>query len=53
MKVAVVGGGINGIMIAWELARQGCDVVLFERAGLMQATSAASSKMLHGGIRYL
>lgn len=53
MKVAIVGGGINGIMIAWELARQGCEVVLFERAGLMQATSAASSKMLHGGIRYL
>lgn len=53
MRVAVVGGGINGVMIAWELALNKCQVVLFERAGIMQATSAASSKMLHGGIRYL
>jgi len=53
MRVAVVGGGINGVMIGWELARQGCGVTLFERSGLMQETSRASSKMLHGGIRYL
>jgi len=53
MKVAVVGGGINGVMSAWALARRGCSVDLFERGELMAATSSASSKMLHGGLRYL
>lgn len=53
MKVAVVGGGINGVMSAWALARRGCAVDLFERGELMAATSSASSKMLHGGLRYL
>jgi glycerol-3-phosphate dehydrogenase len=51
--VAVIGGGINGIMTAWELARRGCRVDLFERNRLMSATSRASTKMLHGGLRYL
>jgi glycerol-3-phosphate dehydrogenase len=53
MKVAVIGGGINGIMTAWELRRRGCGVDLFERGRLMSATSRASTKMLHGGLRYL
>lgn len=53
MKVAVVGGGINGVMSAWSLARRGCEVMLFERGALMGATSAASTKLLHGGLRYL
>lgn len=53
MKVAVIGGGINGVMTAWELARRGCDVDLFEKGRLMSATSRASTKMLHGGLRYL
>ncbi len=49
----MVGGGINGLCCAWELARDGHHVTLFERDGIMQATSRASSKLLHGGIRYL
>lgn len=53
MKVAVVGGGINGVMSAWALARRGCEVDLFEKGELMAATSSATSKMLHGGLRYL
>lgn len=53
MKVAVIGGGINGLSSAWQLAVAGYDVSLFERDGLMQATSQASSKLLHGGLRYL
>ena len=53
MRVAIVGGGINGVMSAWALRRRGHDVVLFERSVLMGATSAASSKLLHGGLRYL
>lgn len=53
MKIAVIGGGINGLSSAWQLALAGHQVTLFERDKLMQATSAASSKLLHGGLRYL
>jgi glycerol-3-phosphate dehydrogenase len=53
VKVAVVGGGINGVMSAWALALKGCSVDLFERGRLMGATSSASTKLLHGGLRYL
>jgi glycerol-3-phosphate dehydrogenase len=53
MKIAVIGGGINGLSSAWQLALAGHQVSLFERDGLMQATSSASSKLLHGGLRYL
>lgn len=53
MKVAVVGGGINGVMAGWAFARCGCVVELFERDRLMGATSSATTKMLHGGLRYL
>ncbi|MDP5142326.1 glycerol-3-phosphate dehydrogenase/oxidase [Rheinheimera baltica] len=53
MKIAVIGGGINGLSSAWQLALAGHKVSLFERDSLMQATSAASSKLLHGGLRYL
>lgn len=53
MRVAVIGGGINGVMVAWEFAKQGCQVDLYERNKLMEATSRSSTKMLHGGLRYL
>lgn len=52
-RIAVVGGGINGAGIAWELARRDYDVVLFEKGTCGAQTSAASSKMIHGGLRYL
>jgi glycerol-3-phosphate dehydrogenase len=53
MDIAVVGGGINGLCSAWELARQGHRVELFERGRLLGETSGASTKLLHGGLRYL
>jgi glycerol-3-phosphate dehydrogenase len=51
--VAVVGGGINGLCIAWELARRGWQVEVFERQRCLEQTSGASTKLLHGGLRYL
>ncbi len=53
MNIGIVGGGINGLCCAWHLARQRHDVHLYERDMLMRATSCASSKLLHGGLRYL
>ncbi len=53
MKICMVGGGINGLCCAWVLAQKGHDVHLFERSKLPRETSQASSKLLHGGLRYL
>ena len=51
--VLVIGGGINGIAVFRELALQGVDVALVERADFASGATAASSHMVHGGIRYL
>ena len=51
--VLIIGGGINGIATFRELALQGIDVALVERADYVSGASAASSHMIHGGIRYL
>ncbi|UWF78644.1 MULTISPECIES: glycerol-3-phosphate dehydrogenase/oxidase [Microbacterium] len=51
--VLVIGGGINGISLFRDLALQGVDVVLVERSDFASGASAASSHMIHGGIRYL
>lgn len=53
MDIGVVGGGINGLCCAWRLASQGHQVSIYERGRLLNATSSASSKLLHGGLRYL
>lgn len=49
----VVGGGINGVGIARDAAGRGLKVLLCEKGDLAGATSSASSKMIHGGLRYL
>ncbi|MSO85603.1 MAG: glycerol-3-phosphate dehydrogenase [Rhodospirillales bacterium] len=49
----VVGGGINGAGIARDAAGRGLKTLLVEQADLAQATSSASSKLIHGGLRYL
>ncbi|MET0382708.1 MAG: glycerol-3-phosphate dehydrogenase [Burkholderiaceae bacterium] len=49
----VVGGGVNGAGIARDLAGRGLRVVLCEQDDLAQATSSASTKLIHGGLRYL
>ncbi len=49
----VIGGGINGVGIAADAAGRGLNVVLCEMNDLASATSSNSSKLVHGGLRYL
>jgi glycerol-3-phosphate dehydrogenase len=51
--LVVIGGGINGVGIARDAAGRGLSVLLVEQADLASATSSASSKLVHGGLRYL
>ncbi|HJV69490.1 glycerol-3-phosphate dehydrogenase [Ideonella sp.] len=51
--VLVVGGGINGAGIARDLAGRGWQVVLVEQDDLASHTSSSSTKLIHGGLRYL
>jgi glycerol-3-phosphate dehydrogenase len=51
--VAIIGGGINGCGIARDAAGRGLSVYLCEQADLASGTSSASTKLIHGGLRYL
>ena len=51
--IAIIGGGVNGCGIARDAAGRGASVVLFEQGDLASATSSASTKLIHGGLRYL
>jgi glycerol-3-phosphate dehydrogenase len=51
--VAIIGGGITGICLAREAAGRGLRVILFDRGDFGAETSAATTKYIHGGIRYL
>ena len=51
--LAVIGGGINGCGIARDAQGRGLKVLLAEQADLASATSSASTKLIHGGLRYL
>ena len=51
--VVIIGGGINGLATFRDLAMQGVRVLLVERGDFASGASAASSHMIHGGIRYL
>ena len=53
VSVLIVGGGINGVGTFRDLALNGVDVLLIDRADFCSGASAASSHMAHGGIRYL
>lgn len=52
-SVLIIGAGVNGIATFRDLALQGVDVLLIDRADFCAGASAASSHMAHGGIRYL
>ncbi|TDW30639.1 glycerol-3-phosphate dehydrogenase/oxidase [Cryobacterium psychrophilum] len=52
-QVLIIGAGINGIATFRDLALQGVDVVIVDRGDFVSGASAASSHMIHGGVRYL
>jgi glycerol-3-phosphate dehydrogenase len=49
----IIGGGITGAAVAYAAASRGLHVALFEKSDFGGATSAATSKLIHGGLRYL
>ena len=51
--LVIIGGGITGACLAWDAVNRGLSVALIEKSDFGAATSSASSKLLHGGIRYL
>src|SRR5581483_7534922 len=51
--IAVIGGGATGVGIAVDAAARGYDVVLLEQSDFGKGTSSRSTKLVHGGVRYL
>ena len=51
--LAIIGGGINGTGLARDAAGRGLRVLLVEQNDLASGTSSASTKLIHGGLRYL
>ncbi len=51
--IIIIGGGITGCTMAYEAAARGLRVILFEKNDFGHATSSATSKLIHGGLRYL
>ena len=51
--IVVVGGGITGVGVALDASARGYSVALVERADFASGTSSRSSKLVHGGLRYL
>jgi glycerol-3-phosphate dehydrogenase len=53
VDLLIIGGGVNGAGIARDAAGRGLNIILCEQGDLASATSSASSKLIHGGLRYL
>ncbi|MDF1685996.1 MAG: glycerol-3-phosphate dehydrogenase/oxidase [Parvibaculaceae bacterium] len=51
--LVIIGGGISGASIAWDATLRGLKVALLEKDDFAHATTAGSSKLIHGGLRYL
>jgi len=52
-KIGIVGGGITGLISAYFLSQEGYEVDLYEKKILLSETSSKTTKLIHGGIRYL
>ena len=53
VSALIIGGGINGVGLLRELALQGVDALLVERSDFCSGASSASTRVIHGGLRYL
>ncbi|HET7499187.1 MAG TPA: glycerol-3-phosphate dehydrogenase/oxidase [Candidatus Eisenbacteria bacterium] len=53
VDILVIGGGIHGVAVARDAARRGLETLLLEKGDLASATSSRTSKLIHGGLRYL
>src|SRR5690606_40919335 len=53
IPVLIIGAGINGVGLFRELALQGIDALLIDKADIAAGASSAPSRMIHGGLRYL
>ena len=53
MKIVIVGGGVNGVLTALQFSKKRHEVTIFDQGKLFSETSSKSTKILHGGIRYL
>jgi glycerol-3-phosphate dehydrogenase len=51
--LVIIGGGINGAGIARDAALRGLSVILFDKSDFGSGTSSWSSRLIHGGLRYL
>ena len=51
--VIIVGAGINGVAIAFEMGLRGYKTLLVDKGDIAGGTSSCSSKLVHGGLRYL
>ena len=52
-KIGIIGGGISGLVVSIFLAKEGHQVSIFEKKSLLSETSSKTTKLLHGGLRYL
>ena len=52
-KIGIIGGGITGLIVGIFLAKKGHEVSIFEKNTLLSETSSKTTKLLHGGLRYL
>ena len=52
-KIGIIGGGITGLIVGIFLAKEGHRVSIFEKNTLLSETSSKTTKLLHGGLRYL
>lgn len=53
LDMLVIGGGVNGLAVAWDAALAGLSVLVVDKADWGSGTSAWSSRMIHGGLKYL
>src|SRR5512132_3123393 len=53
VDILVIGGGIHGVAVARDAAHRGLETLLIEKGDLASATSSRTSKLIHGGLRYL